>query len=94
MMERSRTPAQEVARGNEAKMILDSEVFQDAIQGRRALMIATWLESEEKDSEGRERIYRMLRSADALLDDLRDVLQTGQMAQQELDFNKKLDYPR
>ncbi len=73
-------------------MILQSGLFNSTVEERRAVLMAAWLDSDEADHEGRERIYRMLRSYDVVIMDLKEHLETGHLAQTELDFKKKIDY--
>ena len=51
----------EIKRSDQAKRILEDEIFIEAIQKIRAELNTEWLNSDTKDSEQRENIFVMRR---------------------------------
>lgn len=72
-------------RGAKAKDILDSPIFQEAMDGLRSLYMQQWRSSDPSDMEGRENVYQMMNAIDLLEDHLVNVLNTGDMATVQLE---------
>ena len=70
--------------GEEAKRILDSEVFKDAMQTLSDGYMSEWVNSEAVDQERREVVYMKLRILADFVNELQTVLQTGQMADEQI----------
>ena len=70
--------------GEEAKRILDSEVFKDAMQTLSDGYMSEWVNSEVVDQERREVVYMKLRILADFVNELQTVLQTGQMADEQI----------
>ncbi len=77
--------------GEEAKRILDSEVFKDAMQTLSDGYMSEWVNSEVVDQERREVVYMKLRILADFVNELQTVLQTGQMADEQI---RQEDKPR
>lgn len=76
---------QEIARGNQAKVILDSELFQEAFDTLKSTYMNAWENSTLGDSQGRERIYAMVANLADVKAHFTTVLNTGKMAESQLD---------
>ena len=74
---------QEITRGNKAKQILEEPLFVESVQTIRTELMNEWLNSDEKNSEQRENIFRMRRMLEVVLMQLQSVLETGKLANKE-----------
>ena len=74
---------QEITRGNKAKQILEEPLFVESVQTIRTELMNEWLNSDEKNSEQRENIFRMRRMLEVVLMQLQSVLETGKLATKE-----------
>tara|TARA_B100001939_G_C16592778_1_gene467598 strand:- start:302 stop:550 length:249 start_codon:yes stop_codon:yes gene_type:complete len=74
---------QEITRGNKAKQILEDTLFVESVQTIRTELMNEWLNSDEKNSEQRENIFRMRRMLEVVLMQLKTVMETGKLATQK-----------
>ncbi len=74
---------QEISRGNKAKQILEEPLFIEAIQKVRTELMNEWLNSDDKNSEQRENIFRMRRLLEVVLMQLQTIMETGKLATQK-----------
>jgi len=74
---------QEISRGNKAKQILEEPLFIEAVQKVRTELMNEWLNSDDKNSEQRENIFRMRRMLEVVLMQLQTVMETGKLAKQK-----------
>lgn len=74
---------QEISRGNKAKQILEEPLFVESVQTIRTELMNEWLNSDEKNSEQRENIFRMRRMLEVVLMQLKSVMETGKLATQK-----------
>lgn len=74
----------EIERGNKAKAILDSEIFQESFTAVRADYMESWEKSTLDDSDKREKIWMMVAHLDDVKSHIVSVLQTGLMSQRQL----------
>ena len=74
----------EQQRGHRAKQILEDEIFVEAIQKVSAELDQEWINSPGRDTEGRERIYRMKKMLNVLLVQLQSVMETGKLASKQI----------
>ena len=77
----------EITRGNKAKQILEEPIFVEAIQTIRTELMNEWLNSDEKNSEQRENIWKMRRMLEVVLIQLQSVMETGKLAKQKQSEN-------
>lgn len=80
---------QRVYNGDQARLVLENEAFQLAMDQIKTELREQWEKSPARDQEGREKLYQLLRLAIKLETTLKTTLETGQLARQELDFNQK-----
>lgn len=74
---------QEISRGSKAKQILEEPLFIEAVQKVRTELMNEWLNSDDKNSEQRENIFRMRRMLEVVLMQLQTVMETGKLAKQK-----------
>ena len=77
--------AEEIDRGNKAKVILSDPLFQEAFDQLRELYMNAWEQTTIKDSDTRERLWMMIANLSDVKAHLKTVLETGQMSEQQLD---------
>ena len=77
--------AEEIDRGNKAKVILSDPLFQEAFDQLRELYMNAWDQTTIKDSDTRERLWMMIANLGDVKAHLKTVLETGQMSEQQLD---------
>ena len=77
--------AEEIDRGNKAKVILSDPLFQEAFDQLRELYMNAWEQTTIKDSNTRERLWMMIANLGDVKAHLKTVLETGQMSEQQLD---------
>ncbi len=76
---------QEVVDGNEAKRIIDSEVYKQAMQKLADGYQSQWMNSKPDDVECRERAYTKLQILADFVAEVRTVMETGRMAEEQQD---------
>jgi len=81
----------ESSEGEEAKRILDSTVFKDAMQTLANGYQDQWMNSDVDDVKKRESVFVKLNILADFVNELQTVLQTGQMADEQL---RQEDKPR
>ena len=69
----------DIKRSNEAKQILENEIFIEAIQKVRTELHNEWLNSDPKDSAQRENIFVMRRMLEVVLMQIQSVMETGKI---------------
>ena len=77
--------AEEIDRGNKAKVILSDPLYQEAFDQLRELYMNAWEQTTIKDSDTRERLWMMIANLGDVKAHLKTVLETGQMSEQQLD---------
>ncbi len=70
----------EVERGQQAAQVLEHPLFVEAFDQYRARLVAEWESSPVRDAEGREKLWLMVKTVDAVRGHLEGVMQTGKMA--------------
>jgi hypothetical protein len=81
----------ESSEGEEAKRILDSTVFKDTMQTLADGYQDQWMNSDVDDVKKRESVFVKLNILADFVNELQTVLQTGQMADEQL---RQEDKPR
>ena len=74
---------QESLDGQEAKRIIESEVYKKALQALSDGYMSQWMNSPDGDTAGRERTYTKLQILADFVTEIRTVLETGQMADEQ-----------
>lgn len=78
---------QRIYNGNRAREVLENEAYQDAIESLKQEIVEQWKQSPARDEAGREKLWSLLKMADKLEAILRTTLETGKLA--ELDLNHR-----
>jgi hypothetical protein len=82
--------AQEIYRGNRAREVLENEMFIEAFETIRNEVISQWQQSPARDSEGREKLFQLLKIADKFKAILTTTLETGKLANLQLEQNRSM----
>ena len=75
---------QEVTDGQEAKRIIESDVYKNAMQKLADGYQSQWMNSKPNDVQERERAYVKLQILADFINEVRTVMETGQMAEHEI----------
>jgi hypothetical protein len=75
----------EASRGLRAQALIDDELLREAFQMLRTRYTNEWAESPARDSEGREKLWLMLKLLSAVDAHLSEVLTTGKLAATQLE---------
>tara|TARA_R110002051_G_scaffold238928_1_gene299616 strand:- start:501 stop:785 length:285 start_codon:yes stop_codon:yes gene_type:complete len=70
--------------GQEAKRIIESEIFKKTIQTLMDGYTNEWMNSEDTEGELRERTYKKLQMLGDFVNELKSVFLTGVMADQQI----------
>ena len=84
LAEDERKANQSVNRSARAKAILEDELFTAAVAEIERRILAEWRESPARDTEGRERLWEMLKLQERLVALLKEHIETGQIAAERL----------
>lgn len=76
--------------GNRAREILENEAFISAYEVIEKDVIEQWTSSPARDAEGRERLWTYLQMLRKLKAQITQTLETGQLAQLELQHKQTL----
>lgn len=79
------SPELEVDRGARARRILEDDLWKDAVEKVATSIRRAWENSRPDDTEARERAYLELRLLNALVGDLKKVLETGELAGRQIE---------
>ena len=71
---------EEVARGNDARRILEHPLWQEAFDTYEARLLAGWSSSGVHDVDAREKIWLALQTVKIIKHDLESIMTTGKMA--------------
>jgi hypothetical protein len=83
---------QEVVDGNEAKRIIDSEVYKKAMQALADGYQGQWLNSKPEEVELRERAYMKMQILADFVAEVRTVMETGRMAEEQNENDKVMTH--
>ena len=81
---------QRIYNGNRAKEVLENEAFQWALYEIKQEIKNAWEQSPARDSEGREKLWKMLSLANKLELLIKSMLETGKLAQLDLEHKRTL----
>lgn len=81
---------QRIYNGNRAKEVLENEAFQWAFNEIKQEIKNAWEQSPARDSEGREKLWMMLSLANKLELSIKSMLETGKLAQLDLEHKRTL----
>lgn len=75
---------QEIQQGELARQVLENPTYKQAFQSYRDHLITLFKSTRFKDSEDRDEIWRKMQCVDVVEEDLRQMMETGQLARQSL----------
>lgn len=75
-----------MARGNRASALLQDELLNEAFDRLEAEYFKGWKDSKPDDEKGRERAFVAISLLNGLRGHLRRVMETGHLAQQDLEY--------
>lgn len=78
----------EQERGRRASELLEHPLLTEAIQSLRQEFQTAWINSPARDSEGRERLWHLVKLVDKFESYLKEVMMTGQMASAQIEERK------
>jgi hypothetical protein len=79
------TPEQEARRGDQAKRILEDEIYREAYDTIRKEIFDQWQSSPARDAEGREKLWLTLKILDRVNTHFVSVMESGKLARSRLD---------
>jgi hypothetical protein len=85
--EREQQNEQEIARGHQARAILDDALFKESFENLKTEIIAKWAACPARDTEGREWLWQHYQVALKFEEALTTVLNTGKMALRERELS-------
>jgi len=85
---------QELDRGHRAKLILEDELLREAFDKLRARIAEDLFSSPVRDKEGREQMWLMHRLLASVEQHLTSLVETGTMAQLQLERRTAMDRAR
>lgn len=74
----------EIRRGERAEALLQDELLTDTLETIKQGYMQKWLDSPERDVEGRERLRLMVKTVDLFRAELQCVLDTGKVSKATL----------
>lgn len=74
----------EATRGAAAQNLLENELFREAFSVVKAEILEQWQTAPARDTEGRERLYVMVRLLEKLRGHIESVAETGKMARKQI----------
>ena len=80
----------EAKRGHEAAQLLENPLLREAFDTQRERIQREWEDSPARDTEGRERLWLMLKLLGAVEGHLKTVMETGKLATLEIERKKTL----
>ncbi len=76
--------SKEIHLGNQAKRILEDEIFTDAVKKIEDRLNQEWLASPLRDTEAREKIFLMRKMLETIINEITSVMDTGKLANKKL----------
>lgn len=80
---------EDIDRANQAEALLNNPILTDAFAHLEQQFMEAWRQSSVNDTENRERIYHLCTALEAVKGHLRTVVESGKIAQANLDNIKK-----
>lgn len=78
------TAQQESDRGIEARMLLDNHLLQDALKAIETEVVEQWAACPARDTEGKEALWQLMKTAQKFRGILTGYVQTGQLASESM----------
>ena len=81
---------EEIARGNEARVILEAPLYVEAVETLRDRINTEWQNSPVRETEAREKLWMMLKCLNGVDGHLRVIMETGKLASLELEQKRTM----
>ena len=82
--------AAEMARGARAKAILESSIYQEAVEAVEAKIVADWKKSPIRDNEGQTALRLKLQCLEQIKGYLKEAMETGKLASQTIEEKRNI----
>ena len=76
---------QECDRARQAAAVIESPVYQEAMESYEQRLMEEWQNSPARDTEGREKIWLMIKTAKTVRRNLEELMETGKLATIQLE---------
>lgn len=83
--------SEELRRGEQARQLLQNELYQDAITQVRQAIIDKWISAPMRDIEGQHELKLMLKLLGDVTGYIQTTMETGKMAQIQLEGERRMD---
>jgi hypothetical protein len=80
----------EMNRAEIARAVAENVIYMEAFETLKARYTDEWQRSPVRDTEGREKIWLMMKSLNAVADHLREVMETGKLASIQMEQKRNL----
>ena len=80
----------ELRRGEQARQLLQNEIYTDAVSAVRQAIIDKWISAPMRDLEGQHELKLMLKVLGDVTGYIETAMQTGQMASIQLEQERKM----
>lgn len=80
----------EIDRARQAQELIEHPLFREALDTYRQRLMTEWADSPARDTQGREHLWLMLKTADAVQRHLEQLMQTGRLASLQLENKRSL----
>lgn len=80
----------ELRRGEQARQLLNNELYQDAVAQVRQAIIDKWISAPMRDIEGQHELKLMLKLLGDLTGYIQTTLETGKMAQIQVESERRM----
>jgi hypothetical protein len=80
----------EIDRGQQARIVIDSPIYREAIDGLREQLMAEWRDTTGRDTQGREQLWLAQNLLQRIEAHLAQVMTTGQMASLQLEQKRSV----
>ena len=77
-------------RANQAREVTEHPLYLEAFEAYTQRLQTQWADSPARDKEGRESLWLMLKTAQAVQNHLKQIMQTGQLATLQLTEKQSL----
>lgn len=82
--------SEELRRGEQARQLLQNELYQDAVTQVRQAIIDKWISAPMRDIEGQHELKLMLKLLGDLTGYIQTTLETGKMAQIQVESERRM----
>lgn len=82
---------EELRRGELARQLLNNELYSESFDSVRQAIVDKWLTSSVTDREGHHELKLMLKALDNVQHHIKTALDTGKLAEIQLDSERRMD---